>query len=58
MFGLGAIGLIIYVFTIFDVIRSRFHRDTDKIVWILVVILLPLLGTVLWFVIGRGKYNL
>ncbi len=58
MFGIGAIGTIIYIFTIIDVVKSRFHRDTDKIVWLLVVILLPLLGTVLWFLIGRGKFNL
>jgi len=42
MFGLGIIGLAIY-----DVITSGFGTGNDKIVWILVVIFLPFLGTIL-----------
>lgn len=55
MYKLGIIGTIIYVFTLVDVLRSRFHTGTDKLIWVLIVIFLPLLGTVLWFMIGRGK---
>lgn len=55
MFGLGIIGTIIYIFTIIDVLRSNFSSSTDKLIWILVVILLPLIGTILWFLIGRAK---
>ncbi|MDO9552452.1 MULTISPECIES: PLDc N-terminal domain-containing protein [Rhodonellum] len=53
MFGLGIIGLAIYAFTIYDVITSGFGTGNDKIVWILVVIFLPFLGTILWFLFGR-----
>ncbi|MFC2187042.1 PLDc N-terminal domain-containing protein [Peijinzhouia sedimentorum] len=55
MFGLGIIGTIIYIFTLIDVLRSSFSSSTDKLIWILVVIFLPLVGTILWFLIGRGK---
>lgn len=55
MFGLGALGLIIYIFTIFDVVRSRFANPSDRLVWILIVVLVPLLGTILWFLVGRNK---
>ncbi|MBD8489707.1 PLDc N-terminal domain-containing protein [Echinicola sp. CAU 1574] len=55
MLGLGSIGTIIYVLTIIDVVRSSFHTDTDKVIWVLIVVLLPLLGTLLWFLIGRGR---
>ena len=55
MFGLGIIGTIIYIFTIIDVLRSNFSSSTDKLIWILVVILLPLIGTILWFLIVRAK---
>ncbi|MCE7055376.1 PLDc N-terminal domain-containing protein [Algoriphagus sp. AGSA1] len=55
MFGLGIIGLAIYAFTIYDVITSNFANDNDKLIWVIIVVLVPLLGTVLWFVIGRGK---
>jgi hypothetical protein len=55
MFGIGIIGLAIYAYTIYDVVISNFASDTDKLTWVLIVILLPFLGTILWFVIGRGK---
>lgn len=53
MFGLGIIGLAIYAYTIYDVITANFGGNNDKIVWILIVIFLPFLGTILWFLIGR-----
>ena len=55
MFGIGIIGLAIYAYTIYDVVISNFANETDKLIWILIVILVPLLGTVPWFLIGRGK---
>jgi drug/metabolite transporter (DMT)-like permease len=54
MFGLGIVGLLIYAYTIYDVLTRRFGSGgNDKIVWILVVLFLPLLGTILWFLFGR-----
>lgn len=55
MFGLGIIGLAIYAFTIYDVVISNFANETDKLIWLLIVVLVPFLGTILWFVVGRGK---
>lgn len=53
MFGLGIIGLAIYAYTIYDVVTSKFGGNNDKIVWILIVLFLPLLGTILWFLFGK-----
>ena len=53
MFGLGILGLIIYAYTIYDVVSSKFGGKNDKIVWVLVVLFLPLLGTILWFLMGK-----
>ncbi len=55
MFGLGILGLAIYAYTIYEVVTSSFFNETDKIIWILIVIFLPVLGTILWFLVGRGK---
>ncbi|WP_082632221.1 PLDc N-terminal domain-containing protein [Algoriphagus resistens] len=55
MFGLGIIGLAIYAFTIYDVITSDFANQNDKLIWIIIVVLVPLVGAVLWFLVGRGK---
>jgi hypothetical protein len=55
MLGLGIIGIIIYIFVLIDVLSSNFSSSTDKLIWILVVILVPLVGIFLWFLIGRRK---
>lgn len=55
MFGFGIIGLAIYVYTIYDVITSNFDNQNDKLIWVIIVVLAPLVGTVLWFLIGRKK---
>ncbi|WP_296698492.1 PLDc N-terminal domain-containing protein [Algoriphagus sp.] len=55
MFGLGFIGLAIYIFTIYDVVVSNFHNSNDRLIWLLIVVLVPFIGTILWFLIGRGK---
>ena len=31
------------------------HRGVSKPVWILIVVLLPVLGGILWFVVGRAR---
>jgi hypothetical protein len=53
MFGLGIVGLAIYVYTVYDVVSSKFGGPNDKLVWVLVVLFLPLLGTILWFLMGK-----
>ncbi len=55
MFGIGFLGLAIYIYTIYDVVTSKFANDTDRLIWILIVVLVPVLGTILWFLVGRGK---
>ena len=49
------LGILVYAFTIYDVVRSRFSNQTDKLTWILIVLLVPFLGTILWFAMGRNK---
>jgi cytoskeletal protein RodZ len=46
-----------WVFTIVDCAAqpSYRHRGVSKPVWILIVILLPVLGGILWFVVGRVR---
>ncbi|MFN4197139.1 MAG: PLDc N-terminal domain-containing protein [Caldimicrobium sp.] len=46
--------LILFIFALFDVLRSDFP-GYDKIVWLLVVILVPLIGPIAYFTIGRKQ---
>ena len=54
-FILGAINLAIFIASLVDIIRIPEDRVRylPKMVWIIVVILLPFIGSVLWWVIGR-----
>jgi hypothetical protein len=46
--------LIIDIVVILDIIKS--HKDTEKkILWIIAVVFLPVLGPILWYVLGKGK---
>jgi hypothetical protein len=38
-----------------DILKSRFDGN-DKIVWVLVVLFLPVLGSVLYFLIGKKSH--
>ncbi len=51
------LGLAVYIWFIIDVLRtSRASvRTLPKFVWLLIVVLIPLLGGVLWFFGGRPR---
>jgi hypothetical protein len=49
---IGLLCLIAWVVAIVQVLQSGLPTD-KKILWLLVVILLPLLGSILWFILGR-----
>lgn len=49
-----AISLFLFwLVTIIDIVKNDFKRDADKIVWFLFVMIIPPLGALLYFLIGR-----
>lgn len=46
---------IIVVIALVDIIRNEFNQSHNKLVWIIVVILLPIIGSVLYYFIGRKQ---
>jgi hypothetical protein len=57
LFGLGVVVVILTVYTLVDCAlfdRNRI-RGVPRWVWILMIIFLPVLGAVLWLLIGRGR---
>lgn len=46
-------GLII--FCLLDAVRATFKDSATKIVWVLVILFAPFLGSVLYLVIGRNS---
>jgi hypothetical protein len=51
---LGILHLIIFIWAIVDILQSG-KSAGEKILWILVVFLLPILGLILYILLGRGK---
>jgi hypothetical protein len=51
--------LVIFVYGLVDVIRTdgRLTRGISKPAWIIVMIVLPVLGAILWLLIGRPRGN-
>ncbi len=54
----GVIALALFAFWIWMLIHAITNkglRDTEKVIWVIVVIFLPLLGPILYFVLGRPR---
>ncbi|MFS4483321.1 PLD nuclease N-terminal domain-containing protein [Hyunsoonleella sp. 2307UL5-6] len=49
---LVSIGLWIY--SLIDILKHKFEQN-DKIVWVLVVLFLPILGSMLYLFMGKNK---
>lgn len=55
----GFLAAVFWVFSIVDcaVQPATRHRGVRKGIWVLIVVLLPVIGGILWFVIGRRRKN-
>jgi hypothetical protein len=49
------VGLVIFIITVVSIAKSSNHGVFGKFVWILVAFFLPILGSILWLIFGRGK---
>ena len=50
---LSVVSIIPFVITVVSIARDRVASGTAKAVWVLVALLFPWLGLILWFTIGR-----
>jgi hypothetical protein len=56
--GIGIVGilcLILCIWALVDCLQNPGLQGTEKLIWVLVIIFLPLLGSILYLVIGRNK---
>jgi hypothetical protein len=51
---IGLLVLVLDIICILQVLQSSMDSG-KKILWVIIILLLPLLGPILWFLIGRGK---
>ncbi|MDI6772579.1 MAG: PLD nuclease N-terminal domain-containing protein [bacterium] len=65
MFAVGLLELIVVfvllvplslaLLAILDVVRSDFRRDSDRVLWAIIVLLVPVIGPVLYYLVGRRQ---
>ena len=46
---------IFWIIALIDILKSDFRDTNGKIIWALVVIFLPIIGSILNFLIGRSQ---
>lgn len=46
--------ILLPIFALISVLMNEFQGN-DKIMWVLIIIFLPFLGSLLYFLIGRGR---
>jgi hypothetical protein len=51
---LAIVHLIVFIWAIIDIFKSG-KQPMEKLLWLLVVLLLPLIGLIIYILIGRGK---
>ena len=54
----GLLSLLAFIFWIWMLIHAITNKglgDTEKIVWVLVIIFLPLIGSIIYFFVGKSK---
>ena len=49
--------LVLWIFAIVDLIQRQFQDQTNKIVWALVILLIPFVGSILYLLIGRIRIS-
>lgn len=51
-------GFIFWIWTIIDCARREFPQENDKLLWILIIVLLGVLGSIIYVIVGRKKGTL
>ncbi|WP_020595020.1 PLDc N-terminal domain-containing protein [Spirosoma panaciterrae] len=60
--GLGGQELVFMLFIVglpvlalIDVVRSEFRGTNDKLIWVIIIVFFNIIGTLLYFFIGRNQ---
>lgn len=46
-------GLIFWLYCLVEISKSQFKSKIDKVVWVILMITMPVLGTILYLAFGR-----
>ncbi len=54
-FLISLVGFVFWLWMLIHAITNKGLSDGEKIVWVLVIIFLPLLGSIIYFFVGKSK---
>lgn len=54
LFFLG-IPAVLWLWALIDLLRSDFKDSINKLIWLILIVFLPVLGAILYLLIGRGQ---
>jgi hypothetical protein len=46
---------ILWIIALIDVLKSEFRDSINKLIWVLVIIFFPIVGAIIYFVVGRSQ---
>jgi phosphotransferase system glucose/maltose/N-acetylglucosamine-specific IIC component len=46
---------VLWAWALYDILKAKFSRDSMWMLWIAIIVLLPVLGPILYFQIGKGN---
>ena len=49
--------IVLLIVALRQIFTSRELTDTNRLLWALIVLVAPVVGTIIWFVVGRSRSN-
>ena len=58
IFGIGIAATVFWIWMLVNAITNKGITDTEKIVWVLVIVFTHFIGALIYFFVGRPKHKL
>ena len=47
--------LVLPILAISDIVKGEFRNPNDKLIWVLIVLFMPIVGSMIYFWVGKGQ---
>lgn len=51
----GVLPVILIIFCLFDITRSTFKDPLNKLLWAIIIVFVPIMGSILYLILGRSQ---
>lgn len=55
MIGFWIAYLVLLIIALIDVVKSEFRNPNDKLIYVIIVVFVPIVGPIIYFVVGRKQ---